>query len=559
MMPTFFEFLPTLPLTPSGKIDRRALPEPLQNRPALGQDYLQPRTDVEIKLAELWSEVLEFKKIGIKDDFFKFGGDSLRAVQLMHLVCETFKIELPIVTLFDDPTIEALGQKIQTAINSDRTATSDDISPAELESQTIPELASVLTTRPLEYSEQPKKVLITGVTGFLGAFLLRELLEQTQADIFCLVRATSYAVGSQDIQNNLKKYGLWQVKYSDRIKPIIGDLAKPQLGVSNDTLETLSKEIQAIYHSGAAISLIHPYSTLHAANVKGTEELLKIAAKYRLKPFHFISTLDVFQTSEAFSHEPLTESSLLKAADAVKFDGYTKSKWVSEKMVWAAGKLGLPVSVYRPAMISGHSQTGICNTGDLMNRLIKGFIQLGAAPESDMVVNIAPVDFFSKGLIHLSLQRESLGKGFNFINPRPVSMPDFVAAINDCGYNIQQVTYRQWQKLLTQNIRKVDGIVSVLTSKEDLNKPSYIERSSVNAKQVSCENVLSGLRISGIRCPEINGEFLQPYLDYYVQTGFLNAPQLGIDEPQPLKVGWAGRKLSHLVESWEHLGHSQAS
>ena len=138
-------------------------------------------------------------------------------------------------------------------------------------------------------------------------------------------------------------------------------------------------------------------------------------------------------------------------------------------------------------------------------------------------------------------------------------MPDFVAAINDCGYNIQQVTYQQWQNLLTQNIRKVDGIVSVLTSKEDISKPSYIERSSVNAKQVSCENVLSGLRNSGIHCPEINAEFLQPYLAYYVQTGFLNFPQLGIDEPQPLKVEWAGRKLSRFVESWEHLGHSKAS
>ena len=171
-----------------------------------------------------------------------------------------------------------------------------------------------------------------------------------------------------------------------------------------------------------------------------------------------------------------------------------------------------------------------------MNRLIKGFIQLGAAPESDMVINIAPVDFFSKGLIYLSLQRETLGKGFNFINPRPVSMQDFVGAINACGYNIQQVTYQQWQNLLTQNIRKVDGIVSVLTSKEDLKKPSYIERSSVNAKRVSCKNVLNGLRNSDIHCPEINGEFLQPYLNYYIQTGFLDSRQLAIDEPQPLKV-----------------------
>ena len=537
MMPTFFEFLPTLPLTPSGKVDRRALPEPHQERPALGQDYLQPRTEIEKKLAELWSEVLEFKKIGVKDNFFEFGGDSLRAVQLVHMVCETFKIELPIVTLFDAPTIEALGHQIQKMVNSGKTVTSDDISPAELESQAIPHIVGALTTQPLEFPDQLKKILITGVTGFLGAFLLGELLKQTSADIYCLVRATSDEVGKQKIEHNLKKYGLWQVENCDRIKPILGDLSKKRLGVSDDTFETLSREIQAIYHSGASISLIHPYSTLYEANVKGTEELLRIAAKYRLKPFHFISTLDVFQASGSFSSEPITESSPLKAADAVKFDGYTKSKWVSEKMVWTAGKLGLPISVYRPAMISGDSQTGICNTGDLMNRLIKGFIQLGAAPESEMVINIAPVDFFSKGLVYLSLQRESLGKGFNFINPHPVSMQDFVAAINACGYDIQQVTPQQWQSLLTQNIRKVDGIVSVLTSKEDVSKPSYIERSSVNAKRVSCENVLNGLQNSGIYCPNIDAQFLKPYLDYYVRTAFLSTPGLVSNQPQPLKAG----------------------
>ncbi|NEQ42983.1 MAG: amino acid adenylation domain-containing protein [Leptolyngbya sp. SIOISBB] len=200
MMPTFFEFLPTLPLTPSGKVDRRALPEPHQERPVLGQNYLQPRTDIEQKLAELWSEVLEFKKIGVKDNFFEFGGDSLRAVQLVHMVCETFKIELPIVTLFDAPTIEALGNQIQRMINSGKTVTSDDISPTELERQAIPNIGGDLTTQPWGFSEQPTKVLITGVTGFLGAFLLGELLKQTSADIYCLVRATSDEVGKQKLR-----------------------------------------------------------------------------------------------------------------------------------------------------------------------------------------------------------------------------------------------------------------------------------------------------------------------------------------------------------------------
>lgn len=533
IIPTFFEFLQTLPLTPSGKVDRRALPEPRQNRPALANLYVSPQTNIEKDLAELWAGILDFTKIGTNDNFFELGGDSLRAVQLIHKVREQFKIEIPIVALFDAPTIDGLAKKIEKSISIGTTETSDDISPSALENQTVLDLTDDLGSKMLSFSSSPKKILITGVTGFLGAFLLAELLEQTQAEIYCLVRASDQDSGAKKIEKNLNNYGLWVAKHRPRIKPILGDLSKPKLGIEATVFDDLTKEIDTIYHNGASISLIHPYSVLRAANVEGTEELLRMAAKHRIKPFHFISTLDVFQTSEGFSSNPITESDFLNPFEAVKFDGYTKSKWVSEKMVWSAQSSGLPVCVYRPAMISGHSQTGICNTNDLMNRLIKGFVQLGVAPESGMAVNIAPVDYFSRGVVHLSLQEKSLNKGFNFINPNPVSMENFVEAINNCGYAVQLVDHDTWRKILTANISKVDGIVSVLTSKEDASRQSYIERSSVNAKNVSCENVLEGLKSTEICCPNIDANFLKPYFDYYVKTGFIESSK---DTSKQIKI-----------------------
>ena len=536
MMPSFFVFIGAMPLTPSGKVDRRALPQPTSERPALSTAFVEARNPVEAKLANIWSRTLDVSPVGIADDFFEMGGDSLRAIQLVHQVRDEFDAELPMVSLFDAPTIEQFAQSLQRVLDQGKTETSDDISVAEIlkEASLDPSInpASVETSFP----NNPKALLITGITGFLGAFLLQELLEKTQAKVYCLTRAKDRNQGRAKIENNLQRYGLWKDSYREQIEPVLGDLSKPRLGVSEAHWVELCETVEAIYHSGASISLINPYSTMRAANVLGTQELLKLASQTKLKPFHFISTLDVFQAGGSFSVAPISEDDLLDPAAAIHFDGYTKSKWVSEQMVWEAGRRGLPVAVYRPAMISGHSQTGIGNTGDLMNRLIKGFIQLGCAPQSDMVVNIAPADFFSQGVVYLSQQPESMGKAFNFINPNPANMQDFVAAINDCGYPVELVDHATWEKTLSDNIDWVDGIVSVLTSKMSAEQSSYIERSSVNAGQVSCQNVVDGLANTSIRCPKIDTDFMSPYLDYFAEVGFIDS-SLKLSQTQSVGIG----------------------
>ncbi|MEL7504495.1 MAG: amino acid adenylation domain-containing protein [Cyanobacteria bacterium J06554_6] len=535
MLPSFFVFVAKLPLTPSGKVDRRALPAPNYERPALGTVFVAPRNAMEERLAEIWSRTLTISPIGIEDNFFDIGGDSLRAIQLVHQIRDDFNVDLPMVSLFDAPTISQFVQTLTTAIKSGQTATSDDISIAALESEAslAPDVDPSGLNTP--FPVDPQNLLITGITGFLGVFLLQELLEQTPAQVHCLTRAQDELAGLQKIEANLQRYGLWKERYRQRITPVIGDLAKPRLGLSQAVWSNLAQKVEAIFHSGASISLINPYATMRAANVLGTQELLRLATQVRLKPFHFISTLDVFQTGQAFSSDPIAEQDCLDPAAAVHFDGYTKSKWVSEQMVWAAKERGLPVAVYRPAMISGHSQTGIANTGDLMNRLIKGFIQLGCAPQSDMVINIAPADFFSKGVVYLSQQPESMGKAFNFINPNPVNIGQFVSAISDCGYPVQLVDHATWEKTLSDNIDWVDGIVSVLTSKMSAEQSSYIERSSVNAGQVSCQNVLNGLAGTSIQCPNIDVDFLAPYLAYFAEVGFIQ-PKMDPQQAQPVTL-----------------------
>ena len=109
MIPAAFVALEALPLTPSGKLDRRALPAPHLTRPELEQRFVAPRTPVEEVLAALWGEVLGVAQVGIHDNFFALGGHSLLATQVISQVRATLQVQLPLRSLFESPTVAALA------------------------------------------------------------------------------------------------------------------------------------------------------------------------------------------------------------------------------------------------------------------------------------------------------------------------------------------------------------------------------------------------------------------------------------------------------------------
>jgi acyl carrier protein len=108
MIPSAFVCLEDLPLTLNGKIDRNALPSPDDSRPVLDAAYVAPRTDIERRIANLWRELLHVENVGLNDNFFDLGGHSLLVVQAQAKLREVVGINVPVVRLFQYPTIAAL-------------------------------------------------------------------------------------------------------------------------------------------------------------------------------------------------------------------------------------------------------------------------------------------------------------------------------------------------------------------------------------------------------------------------------------------------------------------
>ena len=109
MVPAVFVMLESLPVTGSGKLDRRALPEPDAARPELESPFVAPRTPNEQELATIWSEVLDLDQVGIHDNFLELGGDSLLASQVISRVIGTFRVRLTLRSLFGSPTVAEMA------------------------------------------------------------------------------------------------------------------------------------------------------------------------------------------------------------------------------------------------------------------------------------------------------------------------------------------------------------------------------------------------------------------------------------------------------------------
>ncbi|HEY9659326.1 MAG TPA: amino acid adenylation domain-containing protein, partial [Allocoleopsis sp.] len=192
MVPSAFVVLETLPLTANGKVDRKALPTPTF-RPELGHTFVAPQTSMEQEVANLWSSVLNVKEIGIHDNFFCMGGNSLLAAQLIGYIRELFQIELPVRVLFEHPTVEGLAQMLEMLQREGSDGLAIEL---DLQAEVILD-PDIRPTGPYTGSvSNPGHVFLTGATGFLGAFLVHELLQQTQAMIYCLVRAANLSEGA---------------------------------------------------------------------------------------------------------------------------------------------------------------------------------------------------------------------------------------------------------------------------------------------------------------------------------------------------------------------------
>jgi amino acid adenylation domain-containing protein/thioester reductase-like protein len=388
------------PLTPHGKLDRGAL---AQLAPAPQHDetaYVAPRNPLEAELCRLFEEVLGVAKVGTFDNFFDLGGNSISAVRLAARASGALRTNIPVARLFAGQTPAEMASALDASFTIDWQAEAALPSDTRIESPGRP-------------AGPPREVLLTGATGFLGAHMLRDLIDRTSALVVCLVRAQTEAAAMQRLQAAFAKYRLGHVDTA-RVSAVCGDLDRAGLGLDRQQIVALSERVDQIIHAAAWVNFAYPYAVLRRANVEATRDLIGLACRGKTKDFVFVSSLTVLDVAGRAPSAPPDEEARPGAPDLLP-TGYAQSKAVAEMLLREAAAAGLTVTVVRTGVISGSDTTGAWTETQWGRQALRAAALLGRVPEEFLNYEIAlsPVNAVSRAVVAIAGEEGLRGRVFH--------------------------------------------------------------------------------------------------------------------------------------------------
>ncbi len=508
MIPSTFVTLMQMPLTFSGKVDTKALPPPQEFERILQKNYVAPISATEKRLAAIWCDLLKQPKVSMSDNFFDLGGNSITAAALAINILREFNISLPTKLLFDLPYISILAEYIDT---KGEKYTTQSLVQEEIERDAKLH-ENILPTKKLSpHLKNVQNILLTGAGGFLGIYLLRELLTTTNAKVYCLIRRGEFDTAAKRLLSTIQKFKLEDdISLSNRrIIAIPGDISFDHFGLPLEQYNNLLEKIDLIYHCGAQVNIMAAYHKLRGSNVQGTLEIIKFATRKVDKPIHYVSTLSAACRKDRDGR--LAEDFPDDQYDTL-FGGYAISKWISERLLTEIKNRGLPITIYRSGYISGQSNNGMTNTNDALLLLIKGCIQLGYAPEMNEKITILPVDFVSKAIVGISLNYPDKAAIYHLDHPVGIEWRDLIAWVNEYGYKVNMMPLKEWQTKLV-DIANTNALFPFL--------PHYLAMKDEPFVEVATEKTMNVLNKLKLTCPEISKNLLSIYFDYLNQIQFL--------------------------------------
>jgi len=502
-VPARFNVSDRFPLTPAGKIDRRALAAATPKVERAG--FVAPESPLQRLVASTIAEVLGAERVGLEDEFLALGGTSLSAVRVASLLGPRLGRRLRSQLFLESRTLAHVCAELESG-----DARPQDPAPLLRVLETDAVLASGVVANGPPYGPAPlRSVLLTGATGYYGAFVLAELIRETQADIVCLVRAQSPEAARARVLSNLSRHrcAVEASVLAARTSFICADMAERNFGLSPETFQSLSERLDAVFHVAAQVSMLLPYEALRASNALAMQSVLRLATTSKVKPVHHVSTVEVLTDMDHRARGALSERGTA-ASPALLDSGYAQSKWVAEKLLDQARARGIPAYTYRAGRLTGHSVTGAFNENDFLVSLLDACSLVGAAPFLDVVIDMTPVDAASRALVLLAKKEPKTGT-FHLVHPAPPTWVTLLETIIGLGYPLRIVPHVEWRSLLNRPAAGHDRatVVQYLAS---------LSRAEIEAS-------LRGGYESNAACAALGSAFEWPRLDATLIATYLHA------------------------------------
>ncbi len=516
MVPNYFMRLDEMPMTPSGKTDRKNLPVP--DFAVSDREYVAPETDDEVILCELYKQILKNSNIGVEDDFFECGGDSLGAIELVAKAHDK-GIEIALQNVFDYPTVRELCAFIEKGEKTN----------IHYEAEDFEKYDKLLNRNVIDESFVPVRkslgnVLLTGATGFLGAHILDTLLREETGKIYCLIRSNSEDDRRGRLFELIEYYfgDKYRDEYGRRIIPIIGNIENSNLS------EDMPSDVQTVIHTAASVKHYGSYEYFRRVNVEGTQNVISYARRMQAKLIH-ISTLSVSGNSMA------DDFSVYRSEDERHF--YETTLYMEQPLdnVYVHSKFDAERAVL-DAMLDGLNAR-IIRVGNLTNRMsdykfqpnyrenafltrVRALLEFGKFPNylMDLYAEFSPIDKTAEGVVRIA-QYADRQCVFHLNSNKPIYFERFAQILQNMNISMQIVDGKEFAKALSDTMKQTSTEYIFEAFQNDMNEQGEL----VYDSNIRIENDFTVwfMKKVGFEWTDIDEEYISGYLNYFRELGYL--------------------------------------
>ena len=318
-------------------------------------------------------------------------------------------------------------------------------------------LYSILAQETAEHAvsaDRLQEILLIGSTGFVGRFLLRDLLlNNSSLIVHCLIRADSEEHGLKRIRSAFESAEIWQEDFASRIRIVPGDLGMDRFGIAESAFDDLCHRIDAVYHLAANTSLVQAYDGLREINVLSLRPVLELCVRVRQKHLFYASTLAIFPeyfcnfsgeySGSRIGHHAQPNLNDLKRVVPLGVFGYPWSKLVGEQAVLFAKDTGLPVAIFRlPYMV--RSSTGYMNCNAPESRLLGAMLMTRKVPVG-FITQTEPATADTACRIVAAISTNPLRRFTIYHCYNPESFSERLE-LEDIGIYLKRVSYQSFKR-----------------------------------------------------------------------------------------------------------------
>lgn len=458
MIPNYFVKLDKMPVNSNGKVDRKIL-KSINYTIEKETKFEAPRNDFEKLLKKVIEEEMNINNVGIDDDILNLGADSLTLMRIVARLLEN-NVEISIQKFYEQKTIRNISDTINT----------QDTDINNIETNLYYKFDNKEPYEKIVFNN----VLLTGATGFLGAHMLYDIIKNTNANVYCLIRDKDNIDAETRLINKLKFYFNNELlEYmGNRIKVIKGDITKSNLGLSEEQYNSIGYKIDLIMHSAAIVNHYGRKEIFELVNVTGTNNIIEFCNRFKIK-LNYVSTIsvsaDFINTRKML--EEFNEHSLYIGQDYKK-NIYVKTKFEAEYNLYKEMEKGLEVAIYRLGNITARLKDGKFQENDYQNAFLNrilSLIKLGKTTKEllEYKFDMSPVDECSNFITQIMQYENSYNRVFHIINNNQITLKEVLSYID--LKDIEIVTNQELKQTIKLEKSKL-GLINDITNNTLISK-----------------------------------------------------------------------------------------